>query len=433
MGKQYNFAITFDELYKGLQKSKRNVIWKDSVAGYSINGLKNTYLLRQSLLKRTYHLSKYQRFTIVEPKVREIIATRIRDRQFQRSLCDNILYPEAVKHFIRDNCACQKGRGVDDAMNRMDAHLHKYFRKEGTNRGWVLQCDISKYFPSTPYTVAQDALIKVIKDKEAAMRACEIIESFCCAEIEKRLLAMGVDQNIAEGTAYKLSMQRVEIIKAKIMTPDEVDEVNKSAHKKMRETIGAIPSIKREEKEGFFNWMITNQFRGIGLGSQVSQITELTVLNGLDHYIKEKLRVKHYIRYMDDFIIIHSDKNFLRQCKKEIETYIGDLGLSLNKKTCIYPLQQGIRFLKWRFILTETGKVIRRKNKKKVNDRRRKLRKFKERLDNGLMTMSQISDSFQSWRADALRGNMRRVILDMEDYYRKLFGEEPPICKKTLK
>ena len=136
---------------------------------------------------------------------------------------------------------------------------------------------------------------------------------------------------------------------------------------------------------------------------------------------------------MDDFIIIHSDKNFLRQCKKEIENYIGDLGLSLNKKTCIYPLQQGIRFLKWRFILTETGKVIRRKNKKKVNDRRRKLRKFKERLDNGLMTMSQISDSFQSWRADALRGNMRRVILDMEDYYRKLFGEEPPICKKTLK
>ena len=433
MGKQYNYAITFDELYKGLQKSKRNVIWKDSVAGYSINGLKNTYLLRQSLLKKTYHLSKYQRFTIVEPKLREIIATRIRDRQFQRSLCDNILYPETVRHFIRDNCACQKGRGVDDTMNRMDAHLHKYFRKEGTNRGWVLQCDISKYFPSTPYTVAQNALIKVIKDKEAAMRACEIIESFCCAEIENRFLEMGVDRNIAEGAAYKLSMQRVEILKAKIMTPDDVDEVSKSAHKKMRETIGAVPGLNREEREGFFNWVTTNAFRGIGLGSQVSQITELTVLNGLDHYIKEKLRVKHYIRYMDDFILIHSDKNFLRQCKKEIEAYVSDLGLSLNKKTCIYPLQQGIRFLKWRFILTETGKVIRRKDKKKVNDRRRKLRKFKERLDNGLMTMSQISDSFQSWRADAMRGNMRRVILDMEDFYRKLFGEEPPICKKTLK
>lgn len=433
MGEIYNHAITFDELYKGLQKSKRNVIWKDSVAGYSINGLKNTYLLRQSLIKKTYHLSKYQRFTIVEPKVREIIATRIRDRQFQRSLCDNILYPETVKHFIRDNCACQRGRGVDDAMNRMDAHMHKYFRKEGTNRGWVLQCDISKYFPSTPYHVAQDALMKVIKDKEAAMRACEIIESFCCAEIEKRLLSLGADKNIAEGAAYKLSMQRVEILKAKIMEPDKLEDVKKTAYAKMRETIEAVPGLKREDRDDFFNWMITNEFRGIGLGSQVSQITELTVLNGLDHFIKEKLHVKHYIRYMDDFVLIHSDKAFLQRCKKEIEAYVSNLGLSLNKKTCIYPLQQGIKFLKWRFILTETGKVIRRKNKKKINDRKRKLRKFKERLDHGLMTMSQIADSFQSWRADVLRGNTLRVILDMEDYYRKLFGEEPPICKKTLK
>jgi len=433
MGEQYNYAISFDELYKGLQKSKRNVIWKDSVAGYSINGLKNTYMLRQSLVKKTYHLSKYQRFTIVEPKVREIIATRIRDRQFQRSLCDNILYPEVVRHFIRDNCACQKGRGVDDAMNRLDAHLHKYFRIHKCNEGWTLQCDISKYFPSTSYLVAQDALAKVIGDKEAVMRACEIIESFCCAEIERYMLERHIEQNLAEGAAYKLSMLRVEILKARLMDPGRLEEVKAEAYRKMWETIKALPFRKSVEKEALFDWVKTNQFRGIGLGSQVSQITELNVLNGLDHFVKEKLRVKHYIRYMDDFVLIHQDKDFLRKCKREIEEYVGRLGLTLNKKTCIYPIKQGIKFLKWRFILTDTGKVIRRKNKKKVNDQKRKLRKFKDRLEHGLMTMEQISDSFQSWRADTLRGNTRKVILDMEDYYRKLFGEEPPICKKTLK
>lgn len=51
--------------------------------------------------------------------------------------------------------------------------------------------------------------------------------------------------------------------------------------------------------------------KGLGLGSQISQIMELLVLNDLDHFIKERLHIKHYIRYMDDFILIHSDKCYL--------------------------------------------------------------------------------------------------------------------------
>ena len=97
MGKEYEHAISFQELYKGLQKSQRNVMWKDSVAGYSINALKNTYKLRQSLLNGTYKMSQYQRFKIYEPKKRDILATRIQDRQYQRSICDNILYPQTTK------------------------------------------------------------------------------------------------------------------------------------------------------------------------------------------------------------------------------------------------------------------------------------------------------------------------------------------------
>lgn len=50
---------------------------------------------------------------------------------------------------------------------------------------------------------------------------------------------------------------------------------------------------------------------GLGLGSQISQIMELLVLNDLDHYIKERLKIKYYIRYMDDFILIHPDKEYL--------------------------------------------------------------------------------------------------------------------------
>ena len=79
---------------------------------------------------------------------------------------------------------------------------------------------------------------------------------------------------------------------------------------------------------------------GMGLGSQVTQLIELAVLDDLDHYIKEQLRVKPYERYMDDFILIHESKDYLRYCRSEIEKIVNSLGLSLNrKKTQIFPVK----------------------------------------------------------------------------------------------
>jgi len=345
MGTDYENTISFKELYTGLVKSRRNVMWKDSVAGYSINILKNTYKLRQSLLRGTYKIDPYQIFKIHEPKEREIMATRIKDRQFQRSLCDNILYPQITRSFIHDNCACQRGKGVDFALDRMDANLHRYFRKHGPD-GWVLQCDVRHYFAETRHSDAKAAIEKRVIDKMASFRAGEIVDSF-------------------------------------------------------------------------------GDYKGIGLGSQVSQITELAVLDDLDHFIKERLRVKHYMRYMDDFILIHESNEFLEDCLAEILAKMDTLGLELNKKTHIYPLGHGLKFLKWRFILTDTGKVIRMMSKKSISKERRKLRKLKSKLDNGLITIQDVRNNYQSWVANASRGNTRALILRMNTYYQELFGEVP--------
>ena len=141
-------VLSFKELYRGLKKCRRNVMWKDSVAGYSINSLKNTYKLQQSLIKRTYKIDPYQIFRLHEPKEREIVATRIKDRQFQRSLCDNVLYPEVTRHFIYDNCACQRGKGVDFALNRLNCPTTAS-RQHGL-QGWVLQCVSSLLHAETP-------------------------------------------------------------------------------------------------------------------------------------------------------------------------------------------------------------------------------------------------------------------------------------------
>ena len=83
---------------------------------------------------------------------------------------------------------------------------------------------------------------------------------------------------------------------------------------------------------------------GIPIGNQSSQLFALLYLNGLDHYIKEKLGIKFYGRYMDDFYLIHEDKEYLKYCLREITAYVGNLGLELNEKTQIYPLRNGIDF-----------------------------------------------------------------------------------------
>lgn len=336
-------AVTFKELYKGLKKSCCNVRWKDSVTGYEANGLKNTYLLRQSLLDGTYKISGYQRFKVHEPKEREIVATRLKDRQFQRSLCDNVLYPQITRSFIRDNCACQRGKGVDDALDRLTVHLRRYYFKHGPN-GWALKCDIRHYFAETPHDVAKAAIRKRLTDQRAAYYTDAIIDSF------------GGD-------------------------------------------------------------------KGIGLGSQVSQITELAVLDDLDHYIKERLRIKHYLRYMDDFILIHEDKSVLRAALAEIEKRLSALGLTLNEKTQILPLKNGVLWLKWRFVLTDTGKVIRKICMKSVVRERRKLRKMAKLAVAGRIPVAAITESFITWKAHAQRGNCRKIVADMQKLYEKLLSE----------
>ena len=339
----FDDVISFGELYKGLQKAKRGVLWKNSVASYDLNALENTYKLRESLIDGSYRISEYQTFRVYEPKEREIVATRLKDRQFQRSLCDNILYPEITKGFIYDNCACLRGKGVDFALKRLKTHLQRYYRKHG-NQGWVLKCDIRHYFQETPHETAKAALRKRIRDERALKAAEDIVDSF------------GGD-------------------------------------------------------------------RGIGLGSQVSQLIELAVLDKLDHYIKERLRIKYYIRYMDDFILIHPDREMLNQALHDIRERIEALGLTLNRKTQIMPLRHGIRFLKWRHILTETGKVILRIHRSSIRREKRRLKNLAKKVEKGRISMDRMDVSFLSWKAHAMRGNTGKVILRMKKYYEELKGE----------
>ncbi len=338
----------FRSLYKAMHKCKRGVMWKDSVAGYIKNGLVNTYKLRKQLLDGSYKIDKYSVFTIHEPKTRDIVSPRMKDRVFQRSMSDNYLYDEITNSFIYDNHACQKGKGTSRARSRLVRHMQKHFKEHGLG-GWVLQCDLTNFFGSTRHDVAKDAVFSRVSNEWVTNHTYKVIDSF---------------------------------------------------------NQGKDPKV------------------GLGLGSEITQLAELAVLDKLDHIIKEELGIKYYIRYNDDFILIHEDKEYLKCCLKRINEHITSLGLKLSeKKTRLYPLRQGIKFLGFKFYLTETSKVVKKLNKENVADIKRKIRRMKKLADEGVLTRSDIDKSLEAWKAHAKQGDTHNLILSIRRFYHNLWKE----------
>jgi len=115
--------------------------------------------------------------------------------------------------------------------------------------------------------------------------------------------------------------------------------------------------------------------KGIPIGALTSQLFANLYLNPLDHYLKEERRVKYYGRYMDDFVILHNDKQYLRELLSDIENYLHDkLRLNMNPKTGIFAGKNGIDFCGYRIWPTHikprksTVKRAKRRLKKMAKD-----------------------------------------------------------------
>jgi hypothetical protein len=144
--------------------------------------------------------------------------------------------------------------------------------------------------------------------------------------------------------------------------------------------------------------------KSLGLGSQVSQICAVFFPDRLDHYIKEKLRIRYYGRYMDDFYLIHESREYLKECLSVITELCAKMKITVNmKKTRIVKLSEGVDFLKGKYRLLPSGKVLRLPGKESAKRMRRKLKKFKALIDAGKMDWCDLRCAYQSWR-----GNYRR-------------------------
>ena len=171
---------------------------------------------------------------------------------------------------------------------------------------------------------------------------------------------------------------------------------------------------------------------GLGIGAQISQICGVFYPTPIDNYVKIVKGCKYYGRHMDDFYIIHHDKELLKQLLAEIKKIAIELGLTLNeKKTHICKINRGFIFLKQHIFIGKKGHIVQKPCKQNITHERRKLKKFREKLDNGEMTIDTIKQQYKSWRGGIEKYDSHKVIKKMDKLFKELFTSQD-ICKICL-
>lgn len=203
---------------------------------------------------------------------------------------------------------------------------------------------------------------------------------------------------------------------------------------------GYYPSMQHESVKGMFGYYVSGEVlgrvcgvlddqytgeTGYNPGSQMVQIAGIGLLNPLDHYIKERLRMEHYQRYQDDSLTIHHDRKALEQELKAIREWLGTLGLVLNeKKTHIQSIGEPFDYLGFTWRMTETGKIIMIVKSETVKHERRKLRRLVKLAKQGKRSRAKVDECYAAWKNYISKGNAFKVIARTDAYYKKLWEEK---------
>ena len=320
----YEQICEFNNLYLAYLKARQCKRYRREVLLFSRNVEEELLVLQEELLTGAYKTGKYFRFTIYEPKRREISALPFRDRIVHHAIC-NIIERLFENKFIKDSYACRRLKGSHAGSARLTEFLRRSRRMWG--KVYCLQADVSKFFPS----VDHDAMKSIIRKTIRCEKTLTLLDAI-------------------------------------------------------------IDSVETE--------------RGMPIGNLTSQIFANVYLNELDHFVKEKLQARFFIRYMDDFLILHHEKSQLHFWKMEISSFMKRvLNLDLNPKTAIYPVNQGVDFLGYR--TWATHKLLRKRN---ILNMKRKLRRLAGLYQKNLTNLESITPVIASWRGHAKHANSHNVV-----------------------
>ncbi|MDN7143134.1 reverse transcriptase [Pseudomonas sp. JQ170] len=276
------------QAYYDCRRSKRN---SASALAFEMNLELNLTALHRDLVTGQYRPGRSICFVDTRPKPREVWAADFRDRIVHHLLYNHI-GPGIERSFIADSCACIRERGTLYAARRLEAKIRSQ-TQNWSKPAFYLKCDLANFFVA----------------------------------IDKRVLAGQLSARIAE------PWWRAQALQVLMHDPRENYQVRSPAY-----LFNRVPKHKR----------LTAQPAHLGLpiGNLSSQFFANIYLDALDQFCKHRLGARHYVRYVDDFVLLHESPQQLNAWKAEIEAFLPKLGARLNpSKTILQPIDRGVDFV----------------------------------------------------------------------------------------
>ena len=317
----YENMISYNNILSVYKKIKNSTKNKKEVYNYELNLNQNLLDTLFSLSKSTYVFSKYNIFLVREPKYRLIMSESFPDKVVNHLFSKYVLSYTLQSTLINSNVATRKDKGSKEAYRLFIKYTNKLIYEKKKN--YVLKIDISKYFYNINHNILMNMVSEKIKDERVLNMLKVILDTTDNDYINKTILSV-VNREI-----YKVN-------KLNISTSEKEKLINE---------LKSIPLYRK----GY----------GLPIGNMSSQILAVFFLNKVDHFIKEKLGCKYYIRYMDDLVILGNDKEELKNVFENVSKYIESFDLNVNNKSGIYSLSDGVNFLGYNFRVFNNKLIIR--------------------------------------------------------------------------
>lgn len=371
----YEEAITFDNIYAMWKIIKRTCKNRREVFSFSLNVNTNIMNIHNVLKSKTYTPGKYRTFMIFEPKARLVMSQSIFDKIINHFVANYYLIPYLESSLIDANVATRKEKGSSYAMELIKKYINKILINEKPEEIYCLKIDISKYF----YSIDHELLIKMIKNRIQDKNVIHLIELI-----------------IAE------------------TNNDYVNQKKRFYNKKYNTE---IPLYKEN--------------KGLSIGAMSSQFLAIFYLSGLDHYIKENLGCKYYIRYMDDFLILDTNKERLKEVWRLIDVEVTRLKLKTNNKSNLYRVTNGFNFLGFKYKLVN-GKLMISHNKKTHYKIKKKLEYL---INHDLVKYKRTLASYYGYFkiiGNTERGDFKMKYTEIFDDYKKKYQDTLVIVKEGI-
>jgi retron-type reverse transcriptase len=284
--------FSFAELVQAYLDCRRNKRNSRSALAFEQDLERNLLQLRDDLADGSYRPGRSICFVVTRPKAREVLAADFRDRVVHHLLYNHVA-PRFHAAFIADSCACIPGRGTLYAAKRLEAKIRS-ITQNWSKPAWYLKCDLANFFVA----------------------------------IDKRVLLGQLSARISEPWWRNLA----ELILMHDPRPDLVMQ----SGERMRARVPPHKSLLNQPAH-----------KGLPIGNLSSQFFANIYLDPLDQYVKHVLRCRHYIRYVDDFLLLHESPDWLNAALADIAAWLPrELGARLNPaKTILQPIARGVDFV----------------------------------------------------------------------------------------